>query len=233
MAPPVPPKPQIVSAEDGGAIVAWTGTFPCGTTFNVYWAAGTSTTAPVQPYPNTYETGLKARTSSVLVGRGVTPVPNNSNLYIAVTAVHKGVESPQSSPLFLSICNATDADEVTVAMDESDQRKLILTDEKGRIFVVTDENAPLVVKEEQLTANDPEVISVGTVSTAIPASALTGRQMMVVQNLGTNVLKLGLSGSELFEVDPRQTVTFTVGDSTSIFGIRDSGTGDVCVWEFN
>lgn len=231
--PPIPPKPQIVSSEDGGAIIAWLGTYPAGTTFNVYWESGTIDLAPVQPYSQEFETGLRARTSSVRIFNGTDQIPNDTNIYVAVTSVGPDGESAQSSPIFLSICNATNADQVAVGRDLADQNKMLLTDEKGRIFVTTDANAPIVVDETTLNANDPEIIPVGGTPVALPTTPLTNRKMMVIQNQGNTPLNVGLSGSESYIIQAGTTLTFTVGESSSIFGVRAGIAEDVCIWEFN
>lgn len=233
MAPPVPPKPQPVTVYDDGAIIAWHGTYPTGTTFTIYWNAGSSGSIPSLPYSNIFQSGLKARTGSVRAESGVDTIPKGMNIYVSVTSNWGGQESAQSEPLFLSICNATQSNEVSVGRDYSDQNKMLLTDEKGRIFVTTDAGAPIVVDETTLTASDPQIIPVGVSAIELPSSPLLNRKMLVIQNQGTTILKLGLSGSELYKLDANQTLTFTVGSASSIFGVRDSGTGDVCIWEFS
>lgn len=166
------------------------------------------------------------------MNRGISPIPIGTNVYVSVSSVLYGSESQQSDPVFLSICNSSYMDHAAVGRDESNANKMLRTDEKGRLFIVSDSNSPITVTESTLTANDPEIILVSNTSTPLPAIPKTGRQMLVIQNLGSTTLKLGLSGSEHFELDPRLSLTFTVGDSTQISGIRPSGNEPVCVWEY-
>jgi hypothetical protein len=134
--PPVPPKPQTVSYDTGEAIIAWLGTFPIGTTFRTYWEAGDLVTVPSQPFTNQFGDNLKSKTDSIRAGNGINTIPDNTNIYVAVTSVSiSGVESAQSPALYLPICNADDADSVTVARDEAHFKKLLLTDDKGRLQI--------------------------------------------------------------------------------------------------
>ena len=100
--PPIkPPKPQIVSLSDGGAIIAWLGTYPAGTTFSTYWEPGTIASPPSLPFSNQFETGLKSKTNSIRVGSGINPVPNGANIYVSVTSSIHGLVSHQSAPIFV------------------------------------------------------------------------------------------------------------------------------------
>jgi hypothetical protein len=232
MAAPIPHKPQIVSIVDGGAIVAWLGTYPAGTTFNTYWAYGSANSIPPTPFVNLFSSGLKARTDSFTEGNGIVPIPRDSNIYISVTSFMHGVESAQSDPIFLSICNSAKEDQIAIARDESNANKLLRTDEKGRLFVVTDSSNPAIVTEAPLIALAPVLINVSTSSILLPSTPAVNRQMIVLQNQGTNSLFVGLTGSELYEIDPKQTLTFTVGGATEIAGKRNAGSGNVCIWEY-
>jgi len=99
--PITPPQPGIVGIQDEGAIIAWTGTYPAGTTFNVYWEAGTFAAPPTPPLANLFESGLIAKTSSIRSGEGSVTIPINTNIYVSVTSVDlAGSESTQSQILF-------------------------------------------------------------------------------------------------------------------------------------
>ena len=107
------------------------------------------------------------------------------------------------------------------------------TDEKGNLFVVSDGDAPFVVDEKSLVGSDPIVISVSGASVPLPSSPLTDRRLLVIQNQHSTNLYVGLSGSELFLIPGNQSLTFTVGESTEIYGKRVVSSGNVCVWEFS
>lgn len=144
MPAPTPPKPQIVSLENGGAIIAWLGTYPAGTVFNTYWEIGTFNSPPSPPLVYRFSTGLRSRTNSVGAGRGIDIIPKDVNIYMTVTSFFGGMESPQSEPIFLSISNSNNADSVNVGADESGTKKLLKTDEEGRLIVITDPDAPIL-----------------------------------------------------------------------------------------
>lgn len=144
MGPPTPPKPQPVNVYDAGAIIAWLGVYPTGTAFNTYWEIGTFDAPPSPPLVYRFSSGLKARTDSIRAGHGIDAIPIGVNVYITVTSVLYGIESAQSEPIFLSICNGDDSDAVNVGQDKSGTRKSLRTDEKGRLVVVTESDAPIV-----------------------------------------------------------------------------------------
>jgi hypothetical protein len=145
--PPVPPKPQQVNLYNNGAIIAWLGTYPIGTTFNTYWEAGTINAAPSTPLAYRFSNNLKARTDSIRVGYGIDIISANTNIYVTVASVLNGIESDQSEPIFLSVCLGDSSDSVNIAKDEAGTKKSLKTDEKGRLIVVTEPDAPLIVED--------------------------------------------------------------------------------------
>lgn len=131
----VPPKPAPCQVYDRGAIIAWgLQKFPRGYTYNVYWEAGEFSTPPAGALVNAYEAGLKSTSSSVRAGTGTVTVPINTDIYVSVTSVTPGgLESAQSSPLFLSLTNAEHNPPVAVARDDSGQSKTLLINENGQL----------------------------------------------------------------------------------------------------
>ena len=141
----VPPKPGPVQVYDEGAIIAWGGVqkFPRGYTFNVYWEAGTFSSPPAGALANTFETGLPSTTASIRSGSGASVVPINTDIYVAVTSVTPGgVESAQSTPLFLSMTNAEHNPPVAVARDDSGQPKTLLINESGQLVTTATGGGP-------------------------------------------------------------------------------------------
>lgn len=89
------------------------------------------------------------------------------------------------------------------------------------------------------TAIKTTTISVGDVATALPTTALTGRNSLKIRNFDTNnTLYLGPSGvtagrtvgstTDGDELDPGQETSIDITDGISLFGIAESGKTITC-----
>ena len=136
--PIVPPQPVIKSIQDEQALIAWAGTFPAGTTFNIYWGAGDIDLPPITPLINIFETDIKSQQSSIR--SGVSGIPEHTNIYVSITSVdNAGNESAQSTLLFLSLDNSAQSMRVVgTGIDDSNTYKYLKTDEHGRLITATE-----------------------------------------------------------------------------------------------
>lgn len=85
------------------------------------------------------------------------------------------------------------------------------------------------------------VVVVGTTAEALPATALSGRKSMIIQNVSTTAVYLGNADVVANETDTGNggmqlqsdgdSVSLDFSDDMVVYGIVATGTGTVVVWE--
>ena len=110
----------------------------------------------------------------------------------------------------------------------------------GLLLLAMPSYAALDVRVESLQiSHKTTVVTVADTATAIPATALSGRKVVMVQNIGTVTVYLGNSavtadeaatgGYQLINEGDTWVGDFT--DDVVVYGIVASGTSSVVVWE--
>lgn len=112
---------------------------------------------------------------------------------------------------------------VLTAVSDGDRADL-LSDDFRRIYV---NSGPNIAVEET-------AVSVTTTATALPATNLTGRRYILIQNLGGAQMFLGGSGvtaANGIRIAAGASWEGEVGDDVNLFAIKSAGTSDVRVLE--
>lgn len=94
--------------------------------------------------------------------------------------------------------------------------------------------SPLPAETVYRTTLRASAVSVGTSATALPATALSGRRLVVVRNAGSVTVYLGASDVTTtagWPLEPGWSLQLALGAELAIYGIVASGSGAVRVLE--
>lgn len=125
----------------------------------------------------------------------------------------------------------------TVATDEISGRhfqRVKLTYGADGVAADVTATAPLPAETVYRTAVRASAVSVGTSATALPATALTGRRLLIVRNVGTATVHLGASDVTTaagWPLEPGWSLQVALGAEVTLFGRVASGSVEVRLLE--